>query len=272
MHATLTPWWQPKAGNSAEEYEDACYPARAGRRQARRRLRVAVADGATESVASGPWAGILARTYGASRARVVGYEHLARVATRRWQRWQARYLFQAEHRGGLPWFVEAGLQRGAFAALVGLTVAEGRRDSAADSGDDEETRPDPAGGSWQALAVGDSCLFQVRGDDLLLAFPLDRSATFDSRPALLCSNPAGNARLREQVATAAGTWCSGDRFYLMTDALAAWFLRQHEAGLQPWQQVDALDDAPAFAGWVDALRSTGALRNDDVTLLRLAVS
>jgi glutathione S-transferase len=231
---------------------------------------VAVADGATESVASGPWAGILARTYGASRARVVSYDHLARVAARRWQRWQARYIAQVQRQGGLPWFVEAGLQRGAFAALVGLTVTEGQRGDAADPAGAEDVNP--VGGRWQALAVGDSCLFQVRGGELLLAFPLSQSATFDSRPALLCSHPAGNARLRERVATAAGTWCSGDRFYLMTDALAAWFLRQHEADSQPWQQIDALDDASAFAGWVDALRRSGALRNDDVTLLRLAVS
>jgi hypothetical protein len=269
VHVSLTPWWLPKAGSSSEEYEDACYPSRVGKRHGRRRLRVAVADGATESVASGVWADILARAYGSSRARTVSYQHLARVARRRWQRWRARYVDQAQGQGGLPWFVESGLQRGAFAALVGLTLMEGHNTGMGPANDDHL---DPAGrGGWQALAVGDSCLFQVRDDELLVAFPLTASAAFDTRPALLSSNLASNVRLQERVATATGSWRSADRFYLMTDALAAWFLREHEAGGRPWHHLEVLTQDMTFATWVDSLRQSGALRNDDVTLLRLVV-
>lgn len=276
MQVSLTPLWQPKAGSSVEEYEDACYPTRAGKRQVRRQLRVAVADGATESLASGTWADILVRAYGTSRARTVTYEHLACVATRRWQRWRASYVARSERQGGLPWFVEDGLQRGAFAALVGLTLVDGRRDDLTHAAGLDIASPEPAfagsaDGTWQALAVGDSCLFQVRDDRLIVAFPLTVSTTFDMRPALLSSNQASNARLRERAATAGGSWCSGDRFYLMTDALAAWFLREHEAGHQPWRQVEALGRDLAFARWVDRLRTMRDLHNDDVTLLRLVM-
>ena len=121
------------------------------------------------------------------------------------------------------------------------------------------------------MAIGDSCLFQVRGDELLLAFPLTASTAFDTRPALLSSDAASNARLQERVATATGSWRSADRFYLMTDALAAWFLREHEAGGRPWHHLEVLTQDMTFATWVDSLRQSGALRNDDVTLLRLVV-
>ena len=83
--------------------------------------------------------------------------------------------------------------------------------------------------------------------------------------------PAPRSRLREKVTSAAGSWQGGDHFYLMTDALAAWFLREHEAGGRPWRRLEELDHGLAFARWVDELRRSHALRNDDVTLLRLII-
>jgi hypothetical protein len=60
---------------------------------------------------------------------------------------------------------------------------------------------------------------------------------------------------------------------LLTDALAQWFLRRHEAGRRPWQAVGRLLEAPspdrAFVSWVDRLRDGGGLRNDDVTLVAI---
>jgi hypothetical protein len=58
--------------------------------------------------------------------------------------------------------------------------------------------------------------------------------------------------------------------YLMTDALAAWFLRANEQGAQPWQELDAFRAPDAFAAWLTEKRAAHAMRNDDVTLIRLA--
>jgi hypothetical protein len=75
----------------------------------------------------------------------------------------------------------------------------------------------------------------------------------------------------DRLEQASGRWHPGDRFLLMTDALAAWFLRQNAAGDRPWEVVDRLlaeDDADAgFESWLDALRDLGDLRNDDVTMI-----
>ena len=39
------------------------------------------------------------------------------------------------------------------------------------------------------LAVGDSCLFVVRGDRLCLSLPLDEASQFDNNPALSLQQP-----------------------------------------------------------------------------------
>ena len=76
-----------------------------------------------------------------------------------------------------------------------------------------------------------------------------------------------------------GDWRPGDRLWLMTDALAQWFLVQVEAGDKPWLCLDPLlhpasdEDAAqhAFSAWIESLRAARQLRNDDVTLLAVSL-
>ena len=41
---------------------------------------------------------------------------------------------------------------------------------------------------WQAMAIGDRCLFVVREGGLELSFPIDDAAQFNNTPSLICSN------------------------------------------------------------------------------------
>jgi hypothetical protein len=66
-------FWLPKAGNSDSEYEDAFFPRRLKRRNGRR-LRFAVADGATETSFSGVWARLLVSSF---VRRAIGFEFSA---------------------------------------------------------------------------------------------------------------------------------------------------------------------------------------------------
>ena len=255
MRARARAFWAPKAGHSAEEYEDAFwwdYPPGADGRDT---FRCAVADGATETSFSGLWADLLARGFCKGRldpdALAAGLPGLQRV----WRR-----LVGAKP---LPWYAEEKVRSGAFAAVAGLTVLPAR------DGGPEGDGADSPGGRWRALALGDSCLFQVR-DEGVVAFPVAHSAEFGNRPALLSSNPAANAGLADRLPGACGDWLPGDRFYLMTDALACWFLRATEADERPWEalrDLAATGGSAGFAGWVGELRAGGALRNDDVTLV-----
>ncbi len=200
--------------------------------------RFAVADGASESSFAALWGRLLVEGF---VRPAPGWLEAAR------QTWAARVDGQA-----LPWYAEAKRDDGAFATLLGLVVANGR---------------------WHALAIGDTCLFQVRRDRLIEAFPLRRSEEFGNRPRLVGSRPPADPA-REVHAEGRGDWQAGDRLLLMTDALAQWFLRRHEAGARPWREFVAFAEGTgtktAFADWVEDRRRRDGLRNDDVTVVMIA--
>src|SRR5581483_11095363 len=100
-----------------------------------------------------------------------------------------------------PWYAAEKARRGAFAAMVGLSLVED--------------------GTWSAMAVGDCCLFQVRDDALVVSFPMKRSADFSLTPLLIGSRQERNAGLAQAKRERSGGWEAGDVFYLMSDALAA---------------------------------------------------
>jgi len=225
-----------KAGNAPEEYEDAVSgdPALG---------RFAVADGATESSFAAAWARLLVEGFVAAEGRP--WRSLDWIAPLR-QRWAGQVDALV-----LPWFAEAKREEGAFATLLGVVFRPPRA---------------PAPGTWRALAVGDCCLFRTRRSRLLTAFPLSASADFCNRPRLLGSRSAAASKPEQ----AAGRWRSGDRFLLMSDALAQWFLERTEKKADPLGEVATLLSGPspsaAFPGWVGERRSQG-MRNDDVTLV-----
>ncbi|WP_164007046.1 protein phosphatase 2C domain-containing protein [Pyxidicoccus trucidator] len=234
-----------KEGNQPSENEDAYAPRDVSLLEGTP-LHVAVADGATESLFSGFWAGLLARAFSQGDVRDAG--GLLSVLPTLQQQWH-------QHVGGkqLPWYAEEKLREGAFATLLGVRLGVG---------------------TWEALAVGDSCVFQLRQDALLASFPLAQSAAFGSTPFLLSTHVQQNGRVEPQVRTASGALREGDTLLLMTDALACWFLAEHERGNAPWKTLPAPgseEGRAAFEALVARLRAEKAMRNDDVTLLQLTV-
>ncbi len=150
------------------------------------------------------------------------------------------------------------MRKGAFSTILGLSMRDGDGTNSS--------------GSWEAFAVGDSCLVQIRDGALLTSFPLSNAANFTNSPFLLGSNPEANVGIDSQTKTQTGTWQSGDTLYLMTDALAAWFLREVENNQAPWHVLRDLDtDELPFRPWLDDLRNTHQMRNDDVTLYRVDI-
>jgi hypothetical protein len=218
---------------------DECQDAAAGDPS---RGRFAVADGASESTHAGLWARLL----------VEGFVAAGEAEPAAWlpavqERWAAALPPKIGEQE-LPWFLEASQRQGAFATFLGIQVDER---------------------GWQALAVGDSCLFQVRGDGLVQAFPVNCTADFGNAPWLLGSRMQAGNLANGQGRRHRGEWQPGDRLWLMTDALAQWFLAEAEAGRKPWQAlVRILAEGPAaFAGWVEDMRGLRRLKNDDVTVL-----
>ena len=70
-----------------------------------------------------------------------------------------------------------------------------------------------------------------------------------------------------------GKWKPGDRFFLMTDAVAEWFLRRHEDRQMPWQSLlrrwKEPNAAAVLTAYVEQLRKQKEMKNDDVTVLAI---
>ena len=239
---TVHAWHTPKAGNTEGEYEDAYAISDADAPL----VRLAVADGATDATFAKAWADLLTADYVAGRIA-------AQTLSERTQALAQEWLRQVE-RQPLPWYAQAKIaQDGSFAALLGVSVTV-------------ET------GDYSALAVGDCALLHTRaeGDSarIVAAFPLTRSADFGGAPVLIGTRPVDAA----PVGTHTGTLEPGDSLYLMSDALAAWFLREGEANRAPTRWFAPLgtpNGNDVLTAMVGELRETDRLKNDDVTVLRL---
>jgi hypothetical protein len=239
-------FWLPKAGSSEEDYEDAI---------AIGPNAVAIADGATESSFARAWARALTEGFACEPLSEQPdlTELMDRVGPLQ-QQWHAGIAWDR-----LPWFAEDKARNGAFAALLTLRFEEPLTAT--------ETEELPAERLWHALAIGDTCLFQIRDDALHLAFPLAESAAFDSTPLLLSSNPARNLQVWDQAQVLNGVFKPGDILLLMTDALAKWFLSEIESGAKPWQTLCTFTDQRELADLTMTLRAEHKLKNDDTSLI-----
>src|SRR5207244_7443696 len=128
------------------------------------------------------------------------------------QRWAAEVGTAA-----MPWYAEIKLQQGAFATFLGVAAYERR---------------------WQAVAVGDSCLFQIRGGRLHRAFPVVSSDEFGTTPWLVGSRGCDGESVEKRTKRVEAEWQPGDGLWLMTDAPATWFLATVAVSGQPGQELD----------------------------------
>jgi hypothetical protein len=254
----------PKSGNSQDEYEDAFFPrgriprAREGTVSlSENRRRFAIADGASESLLAGRWADRLARAY-ARKPFGSREEPLAtfRRATAGWPKLLDSYRAQRDAAlHAVQWYEEPGLQRGAFATFLGLQLDHDGRHR-----------------RWEAVALGDSCVLHVPRNGSPKTFPMAPGDAFDVTPQLVCSrdDPARAACFASRMS---GTFACEDQFVLMTDAVAAWCLAALDARSDEWQQLLEFDPytTEQFKHWVEVMRKSGQMRNDDVTVMRVTV-
>jgi hypothetical protein len=249
VEASVQVFSLPKHGNTADEYEDA---------YAYSTHRFAIADGATESSYAEPWARGMVKQFIDSppkhiRVNPIPLAEWIGPLQKEWQR--------AVPWDRLPWYAEEKARTGAFSTFLGIEITP--TPTKFKLLDLFRTRK---GIRWHALAVGDSCFFQIREDALSKSFPFEKSEQFNSRPLLISSNPARNIPVWKSIRTCEGDCKNNDIFVLATDALAQWFLKEHESGKKPWQALLKLKTPEEFAAFVECQRKKG-MRNDDTTLV-----
>ena len=122
-------------------------------------------------------------------------------------------------------------------------------------------------GKWQAQAIGDSFLFFISNGKQMVSLPEIRKGAafhFDNSPDYLASDGdhKGNIKILEKQNLKTGT------FYLMTDALAKWFLQKIDERLP---LLENLSEEKAFQDLVARERKQYRLQDDDTTLLIIKV-
>jgi len=252
LKAKLNYFWLQKLGNEQEDYEDA-FASKNKDIINNISITLAVADGATESLFASIWAKMLTKSF------VEKPFFIRRTLQRRTNdlsnEWQ-RYI---QSLGPLPWYAEEKTHLGAFATILGVRF--------------KSKRNSQHSGSWSAIALGDTCLFQIRNNELICSFPISSADKFGRFPHLLSSNLSYNLVVWDKVRFKKSEWRTGDLFILATDALAYWFLSQNEQNKKPWNDIlnltRNLSPSESFKSWVNDLRKSSQLKNDDVTILLL---
>ncbi|MHB9075769.1 MAG: hypothetical protein ACYC6G_19885 [Desulfobaccales bacterium] len=156
----------------------------------------------------------------------------------------------------LPYYAYDKAQDGAFSTFLGLQLVH---------------VGDAMVGFWEAWAVGDCCLFQVRQEQVIAKFPMEASKDFGNSPYLICSYPQKKQKLSEKLLTFRKNFWVNDIFFLTTDALGQWILQECEAGSPPWSKILEITKESEFVDFVTGLRQHGAIRNDDTTLIIIKV-
>lgn len=216
----------PKAGHAWEENEDAFALAVDGMWP----IHAAVADGATESAFARAWAQTLVQGYAS------GTGDTPRAMHERLPAWQAAWQQEISVRSDqLPWYAAAKAEEGAYAALIGFTLYPSH--------------------TWQATAIGDCCLFHVRGGTVRQTWPFTEAEAFGYHPALV---PSRSGTDGPEIAVQDGAWAPGDTFWLASDAVAAWLMHTGIADLHT-------QGPEAVRARLQHARAEGALRNDDST-------
>ena len=202
MKPVVSKFTAPKDGNSKTENEDSysySYTISPEPSRIDGAYCYAVTDGATESSFAREWARELAKAY--CKGKLCDKDVFTTYLQKIQENWQQNIDTKEN---SLPWYALEKAQSGAFSSLIGLKIYNQ--------------------GTWEAIAVGDSCLFQIRRDKLITKFPIEHSREFNNRPFLISSLNSKNSELAENTRFFEDKWEIGDSFYLMTDALSCWFL------------------------------------------------
>ncbi|MBB5159366.1 hypothetical protein BJ970_006965 [Saccharopolyspora phatthalungensis] len=191
-----------------------------------------MADGASTSARSEVWSEILVNAFTRDGVDPLAPDVLDRLRQAWWKQ---------VARPGLPWWAVEKLPQGAAAAFVGLTVRET---------------------GYRVRAIGDSCLFHLRGEEILLAGPLDRADRFSRFPALITTRPHAAATVA--IWEGGGSYDAGDVFVLATDAMAKHLLQDYQTAGRLLPVAKYLESPEAFGDFVARARENG-MDNDDTT-------
>lgn len=208
-------WTVPKDGSTQAQNEDACRVHVVHERGRPDGLLIALADGTTEAVYSGPWARTLAAAVHPAWL-TLGDAELTECLD------EVRSTFSPfQPDAQVPWYVRNKfLTQGSQATLLAVSV-------------------EPAGGRDEllvkAVGVGDGCLILFRPNGDVHAFPVQSSADLGVMPGLIRNRVQKNLEYQRCQASLS----PGDLLLICSDAVGKWLLQCLET-MQSEMLFDAL--------------------------------
>lgn len=213
-------------------------------------LRVAVADGATESLFSDAWADILVNSYVDSGAEFLNPCDLESAHQEFVQKVSPQILQMPEIR---HWFMYEKLERGTHATLAAVEISSLEK--------------------IQIVTVGDSCVFWHSGNaEKVKMLPELSPEDFGVFPASICHIAKTWQSLEQKIVKQEVLFQDPLQMVLCTDAIACWLVTElQNDGSSAWETLLQLSDYISFTSFVKALREQNNIRNDDVTLVLIDV-
>lgn len=237
----------PKDGASESECEDA-FAFDVMKR------RFALADGATEAFDARAWARLLVDGWAASEENSL----LAAEEFVAWLAAEGERLNETWTGRKMSWYGEEKSRAGSFATFVAVEFEE-KEDKL----------------NWRAIALGDACLVRCRDGRVCASFPIQDAAEFNTMPFLApsCAKEFGLEQISARVRIESAIIVAGEVFYLLSDAIAAWFLKTNTENFSLAETFDELLRASKHDELTQFLRAeklAGHLKDDDIGIIRIS--
>jgi hypothetical protein len=251
MNAEAVVFAAAKMGSSDDEWEDGAAggPGPLAPGYLSDSARYIVVDGATEAFDSIRWVDLIVSSFiDGSTAPAITPPGLEQWFSGLQQRWED------EAPSGLNYFEEQKFAQGSFATLLCCEIAG-------------LGGPTPM---WHAASLGDTVLFHVREGRLIHQFPAMQAEEFGTNPDGVHTSTAHLEQMMGSLSFNQGHLVPGDQLFIATDAFAHWMLdRAGEQSTSVWDVLTNVHHPSVFRAMVDEQRESGAMTNDDVTLVRL---
>jgi hypothetical protein len=241
----------PKFGNSIIECEDKF----AVSSEDDEVLKIAISDGATESLFSDLWAKSLVDTFIKNQQDrdILDPSYIASIA----EQFVNGAIIQIQ---GMPatrhWFMYEKLDRGTHATLAGIEFINDNK-------------------FCLITTIGDSCIFwKNKSDDVVNMQPSLKPDEFSSFPQSICHLSSTWQNLSSKIIQqeiALNNDNTNLEILLCTDALACWLSGILEKQPSIWDEVFGLSNSTDFTNFIAQLRNSHAMKNDDVTLVIINV-
>lgn len=215
------------------------------------KVRIALADGATEGIYSGIWAEKIVQKYMETGAYLVNRNNLEDL-----QEQFLNHAYQSieESPDTRQWFLYEKLERGTGATLIGLEFSNLK--------------------TVDILSIGDSCVFWKQDNDSeqIEMFPELSVQDFGNSPGSICHLSQTWNNLHQYIQQKSLKYSNQLQALICSDAFACWLVKELESNPSIWDDLFKFQEEQSkFQEWISELRDNHQIRNDDVAVVTINI-